>query len=306
MTRSLHGSSFPIHIHDLAEWVRAGRCPPEALQEAGRLYVETRLAAVRAELGIDVRWAHPEDYSALDRIEVNADSIQCWWRPRLEGWDADTGADWSDMADWWNSMLLAERPIEKDFHDLPHPDRKNASSLDWLVNQWYATPEAERPKHFPLVPVVQAWIKSRDLDANAQPDGELSPEDYLPAIQRYQQEVRQAVEKDAKEMNGQNVHTAFGRVTAALEEHGEPRTEDKVNLLVGLLLATDCELHQDCPVEKPAAEGIKTSIALVGTWGDLELGRIERALDYAVGRGKYGKNLEQVYRKALRTASRRG
>ena len=56
MTRSLHGGSFPIHIHELAEWVRTGRSPPEALHEAGRLHVELMLAPVRAKLGTAVRW----------------------------------------------------------------------------------------------------------------------------------------------------------------------------------------------------------------------------------------------------------
>ena len=82
-----------------------------------------------------------------------------------------------------------------------------------LVKQYKATPEAERPKHFPLYPVVQAWIKSRDSgspvpNADAHPDCELSSEDYILAFQRYQQDVRQAVGKDAKEKNGQDVHTA--------------------------------------------------------------------------------------------------
>ena len=76
----------------LAEWVNSGRCPPEALREAGWLVIELKLAAVRAKLGTDVRWAGAEDYRpALDRMEVNADSIVCWWREdqQIEGWDAD-------------------------------------------------------------------------------------------------------------------------------------------------------------------------------------------------------------------------
>ena len=57
----------------LAEWVDAGRCPPEALYEAGRLFIELHLAGLRAKLGTDVRWASAKDYRrALDRMEVNA------------------------------------------------------------------------------------------------------------------------------------------------------------------------------------------------------------------------------------------
>ena len=170
-----------------------------------------------------------------------------------------------------------------------------------LVKQYKATPEAERPKHFPLYPVVQAWIKSRDSgspvpNADAHPDCELSSEDYILAFQRYQQDVRQAVGKDAKEKNGQDVHTALERVKGAREKHGELRTEDYVDLLVGLLRAADCERHQDpCSVAKRAAEYIKTLIALLDTLGDLEHGRVTRALDYALGHEKYGKDLRRMY-----------
>jgi hypothetical protein len=290
----------------LAEWVNAGRCPPEALHEAGRLVIDLKLAAPRAKLGTDVRWAGAEDYRpALGRMEVNADSILFWWweYPRTEGWVAATDTDRSAMADWWNSMPLAERPIEADFDDLPRPNRviKNASSLDRLANQWNAAPEGERPEHFPLDPVVQAWIKNRDsgspvLNADAQPDSELSLEDYIPDWQRYQQDVRQAVEKDAKEKNGQDVHTALERAAPTLAKYGELRTEDIVDLLVGLLRAADCELHQGaCPIEKLATEYIKTLIAQLGRLGDLEHGRVHRALDYAEGREKYGTDLPTMY-----------
>ena len=218
-----------------------------------------------------------EDYRpALDRMEVNADSIVCWWREdqQIEGWDADadTDTDRSGMADWWNSMPLEERPIEADWENLRRPKRviENTSSLDLLVKQYKATPEAERPKHFPLDPVVQAWIESQDSgspvpNADAQPDCELSSEDFILAFQRYRQDVRQAVGKDAKEKNGQDVHTALEPAMGAREKHGELRTEDYVDLLVGLLRAADCQRHQDpCPVAKRAAEDIKKLIALLG------------------------------------------
>ena len=221
------------------------------------------------------------------------------------------------MANWWNAMPLAKRPIEADWDDLPRPKRviKNASSvsLDLLAQQWNATPEAERPQHFPLDPVVQAWIKGRDsgspvLNADAQPDGEVSSEDYMPAFQRYQQDARQAVEKDAKEKNGQDVHTALEHAIPAWEKHGELRTEDNVNLLVELLRATGCAQHQGtCPVAKRAAEYIKTLIAQLGPLRDLEHARVERALDYALGHGKYSKDLRRMYfKQRAPTASRRG
>ena len=157
----------------LAEWVNADRCPLEALYEAGRLFVELRqrapedrglaatLAALRTKLGTDVRWAGAEEYRALARIAVDADRIVCQWRPwlKLEGPAHPT--DLTDMANWWNSMPLAERPIEVDWDDIPSVDRKYDSSLDTLIAQWYATPEPERPKRFPLDPVVQAWMESR-------------------------------------------------------------------------------------------------------------------------------------------------
>ena len=292
----------------LAEWVNSGRCPPEALREAGWLFIELRLAAVRAKLGTDVRWWGDGDYRpVLDRMAVNADSIVCWWREdqQIEGWDEDADADTdpSGMADWWNSMPLEERPIKADWENLrrPKPKTTNTSSLDLLVKQYNATREAERPKHFPLHPVVQAWIKSRVSgspvpNADAQPDCELSSGDFILAFQRYRQDVRQAVRKDAKEKNGQDVHTALKRATGAMEKHGELRTEDYVDLLVGLLRAADCERHQEpCPVAKPDAEYIKKLIALLGTLEDLEHGRVTRALDYALGHKKYGKDLLRMY-----------
>ena len=301
----LAGDRKEMNPVTLADWVNAGHCPPEALHEVGRLFIELQLASVRAKLGTEVRRARAEHYRpALDRIEVNADSIVFWWRedPKFEGWDADPDTDWSGMADWWNSMPMAKRPIEADWDDdlrRRRPNRviKNAWSLDSLYKQWNATPEAERPKHFPLDPVVQAQIKSRDsgssvLNAVAQPDGELSPEvrrparDYLLDFQRYQQDVRQAIEKDAKEKNGQDAQTALESAMATLEKLVELRTEDDVDLLVGLLRAEDGELHQ---------ETMKKLIDSLSTLGSLNHARVIAALDYAVGPGKYGTELRRMY-----------
>ena len=125
---------------------------------------------------------------------------------------------------------------------------------------------------------------------------EISSQDYLPGFQRYQQAVRQAVGKDAKEKNGQDVHAALERLGAVREKHGELLPEDYVDLLVGMLRAADCDRHQGaCPVAKGAAEYIKTLIARLGMLRDLEHGRVTRALDYALGHEKYGKDLRRMY-----------
>ena len=167
--------------------------------------------------------------------------------------------------------------------------------------------EGARPKHFPLDPVVQAWIESRDsgspvLNADSQPDRELSLEDYMPDWLRYQKDVGQAVKKDAEEKNGQDVHTALEQLAvAARYKHGDLRTQDNVDLLSGCCGAADCELHQGaCPIEQRAAEYIRKLIARLGRLGDLQHGRVHRALDYAVdnagGRKKYGDDLLRMYR----------
>ena len=333
----------------LADWMNAGRCPTEALHEAGRLIVDLQLAARRAKLGKDVQWGWAEDYRPeLGRIEVNADSVECelWACPRIEGWDDDTDTDPSGMADWWNSMPFedpselerlknewnawnskpeSERlkrfpldsvlrawtlmPFPKDFDEMARPNRviEDRWSLDSLTDLWNAVPEGERPKHFPLDPVVQAWIESRDsgspvLNADSQPDRELSLEDYMPDWLRYQKDVGQAVKKDAEEKNGQDVHSALVQLAVpARYKHSDLRTQDNVDLLVGLLRAADCELHQGaCPIEQRAAEYIRKLIARLGRLGDLQHGRVLRALDYAVdnagGRKKYGDDLRRIYR----------
>ena len=297
------------------------------------------LVALRTKLGTDVQWGDAEsggghtlvelpdsedadvpEYAspvalraldhvalrALDHIEVNADSIVCLWRPWASREGPAHPTDLSDMADWWNSIPLAERPIEADLDDLQPLDRKYESSLDSLVTQWYDTPERERPKHFPLDPIVQAWMKSRDpdspvLNAGDQSDGEVSLHDYIPHWQRYQRDVRRAVEKDAKEMNGQDVHTAFERANADQEKYGELRRENEVDLLIGLLRAADCEEHRrDCPLQQQAPEVIKRLIAGLGRLGDVDHGRVERAFDYALGGGKKYGDLHNMYRRRRR------
>ena len=104
----------------------------------------------------------------------------------------------------------------------------------------------------------------------------------MPDWQRYQQDVRQAVEKDAED--GQDVHTALVQLAVAARTSTDLRTQDIVDQLVGLLRAANCELHQGaCPIEKYATEYIKRKlIPRLGRLGDLQHGRVLRALDYAV------------------------
>ena len=286
----------------LSEWVNAGRCPQEALHEAERLFIDLLFADVRAELSTDLRWAGAEHYRRELRLEVNADSIRLWRfaRPLTAIGDDDANAGTEirdDDADWWNSMPIAERPIPADWDDIPPPDRviKNALLLEELVDLWNATPEDERPKHFPLDPVVQAW-KSRDsassdLNEDAQLDGDISLEDYMPDWQRYRHDVRQAIEEDTKDKNGQDVHSVLDRARAAIEKHGELRSQEKVDLLVGLLRAADCEHEAPCSDAKGARAMIEALIKQLGRLGDLEHGRVRSAL----GRKKYPKDLLRMY-----------
>ena len=303
----------------LGEWVNAGRCPPEALYEAGRLFVELRqrtperpelrailvLAALGAKYGTVGLWAGADEYRAFDRIEVNADSVVCRWRP----W-ADEGrphpAEVRAFDDWWRRTF-------PEWESQEPPDSKYESSLDTLLTQWHDTPEAARPTRFPLDPVVLAWMERREFDSPV-PSGELSLQDYIPSWQRYRQDVRRAVEKDTKEKNGKDVHTC---APAAHEKYGALRAEAGVDLLIGLLRAADCELHPGarettglshvkragiCPLEK--RQTIEALIVQLGRLGDVDHGRVERALDYAQSLGKYGKGARHV-REAYRGQRRR-
>ena len=89
-TRKRPNPAIPTLV-TLAEWVDARLCPTEALHEAGRLYIELKLAPLRATLGTDVRWDGEDDYQpALHKIEVKADGIWCGWRDHpkyTEDWD---------------------------------------------------------------------------------------------------------------------------------------------------------------------------------------------------------------------------
>ena len=327
--------TFPTLV-TLAEWVNAGRCPPEALYEAGGLFVELRqrtpefpelaerMAALSSKLGTDFRWGGAEEYRALDRIEVNANIVVCRWRPWVnEGRPPhpdDLKALEDFFRDWWKSLQTDWDDLGDDLcplgpgpthfkrrrprrmgDDLGPLDRKYELSLDTLLTQWHDTPEVSRPTRFPLDPVVQAWIESREPH-NPVPNGELLLQDYIPSWQRYRQDVRQAVEKDAKEKNGQALHTVLNRAAPAHEKYGGLRAEDRVDLLIGLLRAADCELHRgDCPLERR-----QPVIARLGRLGDVDHGRVERALDAAQNRGKYGNvsHLRETYRDQRRRTSR--
>ena len=282
----------------LAEWVDARLCPTEALHEAGRLYIELKLAPLRATLGTDVRWDGEDDYQpALHKIEVKADGIWCGWRyhPKYtEDWDRPK--PWRGMYDLWNSTPFAERPpidIPDDRENprpRPHGTRYHEQRVDELVDRWYATPTAYRP-HFFLDPVVLAWVKSR---RSGNPILSVSLEDYMPDFQRYWQDVRLAVEKDAK--NGSDGHTTLALAASTLAKRGELRPQDNIDLLVGLLRAADCELHQGaCPIERPAAEYIRKLITRLGRLGDLQHVRVLCALFYADGRKKYPDDLRSMY-----------
>ena len=288
-------SGIPPSPVTMAEWVNAGSCPTEALHEAGRLFVDLKLASLRAELGTDVRWwARGEGYRpALDRVEVNADSIVFQWREErlLEGWDANPKTDRSGMSDWWNSRPFGEDPIptdrsdlfKVDWNELPRQKRsrdiKRNSSLGTLVGLWDDTPETIRPAHFPLDPVVGALVGSR-----------VSLRDYMPTFRRYQQDVRRAVDKD-EEMNGQDVHDV-------LLESMSPDSE-KHDLLIGLLRAGAG------PLEKDVGERIKNLIPKLGTLDDVNHGRVVRAFDYAVGSNRSNSaDWRGSYDKARRDAVR--
>ena len=299
----LAGDRRALSLVTLAEWVNAGLSPPEALREAGRLFIELGLAETRAQVGdTDVRWAGAKDYRrSFDRLEVNADSIECCWRLEqlTEGWDAATDA--AGVAAWWNSLSPRERPIhepgckdpdcetcEVDFDAIRRRRPKRVLKthklpLGLLFQRWSAIPAGERPD-FPLDPVVQAWT-----------GGELSAEDYMPDFQRYERDARQAVEKDAEEMNGQDVPTAYESAAAALEKHGKTRAE--VDLLVRLLRATGWEQDQ---------EVIKGLIARLGRLEDIDHGRVRRAFDYALGKAKGKNGLYKMYSNQRTGASRHG
>ena len=183
-------SGVPPSPVTLAEWVNGGFCPPKALHEVGRLFIDLEAASQGVKFGTDVRW-DLDDYDyrpALFSVEVNAGSIVFRWRaeePRIE-WDDYYNPS---VAEWLDSMPLEERPVSVDWNDQRRRVKRNYrledSSLDELVDWWNATPETMRPSQFPLDPVVGALVGSR-----------VSLRDYLPTFQRYQQDVRRTVARD--------------------------------------------------------------------------------------------------------------
>ena len=302
-----HASGVPPSPVTLAEWVNAGFCPPEALHEAGRLHVDlTMLAPLSMKYGTDVQMdENTYDRVALNRLVVNVDSISFRWRddpiPKsdclnsipLAGDDATSETENELMADAWNSIPLKDRVIRADWDDLQnwrlkrgrrnnssldklHP-LEDDSSLDDLARRWNDTPETVRPAHFPLDPVVGAFVGSP-----------VSLIDYLPTFRRYQQDVRRAVDRD-KEMNGQSAHNA-------LLESVRPDIE-KHDRLIGLLRAAAAGSRQN-----RVGEGIKNLIPKLGTLDDVNHSRVVSALEYAIGsKRSYSTNWQRSYYKARAT-----
>ena len=295
----------------LAEWVNAGRCPPEALYEAGSLFVELRqhtpesielretLAALGAKYGTVAVWDGASEFEAFDRIEVNADSVVCRWRPEVDE-GMPHPADVKEIDDFFRKNVP-----DLDLDSWEHPDEMYESSLDTLLTQWHDTPEAVRPKRFPLDPVVLAWTERRDFDSPVS-SSELSLKAYIPGWQQYRKDVRRAVKKDTKK-NGQDVHTGLA---ATLQKNGKLPAEAGVDLLIGLLRAAECELHPGprettglshvegagvCPLEN--RQGIESLIVQLGRLGDVDHGRVERALYYAESQEKYEKGSHFVREK---------
>ena len=279
----------------LAEWVNADHFPQKALNEAGRLSIELGLAEKRVQVGgTDVRWAGAKDYRrSLYRLEVNAASIPCCWQTKqlTEAWDAADPTDLSGVAAGWNSLPLKERPIHEPgcrdpycetcdvkFDALPRPKRvikTDRTPLRVLFRRWKALPASVRPD-FPLDPVVQSWT-----------GGELSAEDYRPDFQRYQQDVYEAVKKDAKERTGRDVPTTRESAKTDLK-NGKTMTEVEVDLLVGLVRATGGPQQEQ--------KVIMRLISKLGRLEDIDHGRVQGAFDYALGTaGERGKTLRDTY-----------
>lgn len=305
-TRKRHSPSVPTLV-TLAEWVDAELCPTETLEESGRLYFElTMVAPLRPKFGTDVRRGEADKYKlALHKIEVKADGIWFRWRyNRKYTEDWDRSKPWRGIYDLWNSIPLAERQLfdidipddrEKPRPD-PHGNKYEERRGDELIDLWYATPAAYRPQHFFLDPVVLAWAKSR----SGNPVPSVSLEDYMPDFQRYLEDLRLVVEKDAKERNGQDVHTVLDRALAALEEQRELPPQEKIDLIVRLLRASDCQHRGAC--QKPSRALIEWMIKHLGRLPDLPHGRVQLALRNAGARGKYPVELTRMYHALRRQA----
>ena len=271
------GGVLPSPVN-LAEWVNAGFCPQEALHEAGLLFLDTdpTFVQLRVEFGPNVSWDNPTDMR-LEHVDVNADSIDFRWR------------DYSFPKPSWNSIPLAKRAAADSFllkvgfprggsNSSPKLRKLDAvTSLDDLARRWNDTPVPLRPAHFPLDPVVGAKV-----------GGRVSLGDYLPTFRRYQKAVRLAVERD-KEKNGQDARNVLS-----------PDSE-KHDVLIGLLRA-----GADSLVEKRVREGIAKLIPKLGMLDDVNHGRVEKALEYAIGsKRSNSKNWRRSYDKARRAATKR-
>ena len=148
------------------------------------------------------------------------------------------------------------------------------------------------------------------LKADAQPDeparrdgtaSGLSPK-YAAALRAWQaahRAAQRAVEKDAEEKDRHDLVTVLERAQDAKEEHGEMRTEDAVDLLVGMLRANDGEMNEEY-IKKLLSQFLKVPL------GNQAHVRALRAFDAAARRGKRVKHLRRMYQKGLRRRSATG
>ena len=247
--------------------------------------------------------ATSERKEEIKRLAENLNSVPMASRVLREDWDENLNPvpmeirpkhkkrirSLAQLVDLWNDMPEkidffrnpAVRALVKKLGKLPPLYRYEVSSLAELVDLWNDTPETMRPAHFPLDPVVGAMVGSR-----------VSLGDYLPTFQRYQKDVRRAVDSD-EEQNGQDMRKVL------LESKG-PDSE-KHDALVGLLRA-----GADPFVEKHVRAAIENWISKLGMLDDVNHCRVKKALDYAIGSKRTNsKNWGRSYDKARRDATKR-
>ena len=109
----------------------------------------------------------------------------------------------------------------------------------------------------------------------------------MPDFQRYQQDVYEAVKKDAKERTGRDVPTIRESAETDLK-NGKTLTGVEVDLLVGLVRATGGPQQEQ--------KVIMRLISKLGRLEDIDHGRVQGAFDYALGTaGERGKTLRDTY-----------
>ena len=219
-----------------------------------------------------------------------------WNSIPLAGDDATSETENELMADEWNSIPLKDRVIRADWDDLQNwrlkRGRRNNSSqddlraldevtsLDDLARRWNDTPETLRPANFPLDPVVGAMVGSR-----------VSLGDYLPTFRRYQQKVRQAVDRD-KKMNGQEC------AQRPIREHAVPTAR---SMTVADWAAARGRCLPTC--SNHVGEGIKDLIPQLATLDDVNHGRVSESI--RLRHREQAKEQQVLATKLLQSASRR-